>query len=216
MVLFGLLFLLTIMVALATLATLRPSKVSWYRRSFQARPIGPEAVGADGYRGALFQPPIEVAEPIVTDVDHLPLAVRQAATGCRVAFFAGVFALPPIAVGILFELDSKEPQAAFLLGLPGFLLAFGQLVARKSLFAPRSSSAGTALGVGVWTLLHNAVVIAAVVMASLDGVKGTWKMYDVQVLGAFSLLYVGFSVWLGILLVQASRVLQREFALVSA
>ena len=62
-------------------------------------------------------------------------------------------------------------------------------------------------------MLHNAAVLAAVAVANTTDVSETWKMYEVGRLGVPTLLYVAFSGWLGVSLVQASRLVQRECAL---
>ncbi len=212
----ALLFLLTAIGAVTTFATRAPAQVRWYERGLRERALHPEAVGADGYRGALFQAPIETVAPILTEVAQLPQPLREAAAACRIAFFGGVFSVLPVALGVVVEVFSGGPSAACLLGVPGLALSFAQLMARRALFAPLQHNAELPRLVAMWTLLHNAVVAVLVVVTSFGLLAGTWTMFRIDVLGLPSLLYIAFSVWLGVALLRASRVVQAELALADA
>ncbi len=135
-------------------------------------------------------------------IETLPRATREAAALLRFAVcVASIFVLPILVVIVV----EPEPSAIFYLGGSGLLLAAGQFLARRSLMTARPSSPAVALGVGIWTVLHNVGVVACVYVCGLPGtqVDSEWGVLRAGNGGALFLLYALGSMGLGYAILRA-------------
>jgi len=135
----------------------------------------------------------------------VPQVVKVASFISLALIVPAILSLPALAIGLCEEWDHNVGPAT-LLGPTGLALSVGIVTASKKQTRREKSARNFAIGVGLWSILHNVVVLMAVLYASTHDLPSndSWKEFAVDGFGAPAIVYALFSFAHAVLLISAA------------